>query len=206
MACSSVRLYRKGRVMKILIATRNAHKLAEIREMLPGLEIVGTEAWADVPDPEETGTTFEANAIIKAEAWCAATGLPAIADDSGIAVDALGSEPGIHSARYAGGHGDAAANNAKLLRELDGVPAEKRTARFVCALAFARPGQPTETLRGVCEGRVIEALHGSHGFGYDPLFIPEGYDQTFGELPDTVKATLSHRARAFALARTHWLN
>ncbi len=192
--------------MKVLIATRNAHKLGEIREMLPGIEIVGTEAWADVPDPEETGTTFEANAIIKAEAWCAATGLPAIADDSGIVVDALDGAPGIHSARYAGGHGDATANNAKLLRELSGVPTEKRTARFVCALAFARPGMPTETLRGVCEGRVIEEGHGTHGFGYDPLFIPEGYDKTFGELPNEIKAALSHRARAFAQAKVRWLS
>ncbi len=190
--------------MKLLIATRNAHKLAEIREMLPGVEIVGTEAWAEVPDPEETGTTFEANAILKAEAWCAATGLPAIADDSGLEVDALNGAPGIHSARYAGGHGDAAANNAKLLRELSDVPPAQRTARFVCALAFARPGRPTEVLRGVCEGRVIEALHGAHGFGYDPLFIPEGYEQTFGELPNEVKASLSHRARAFAQARQTW--
>ncbi len=190
--------------MKLLIATRNAHKLAEIREMLPGIEIIGTEAWSHVPDPEETGTTFEANAIIKAEAWCAATGLPAIADDSGLEVDALNGAPGIHSARYAGDHGDTAANNAKLLRELASVPAEQRTARFVCALAFARPGQPTETLRGVCDGRVIEAGHGTHGFGYDPLFIPEGYTETFGELPDSVKASLSHRARAFAKARQIW--
>ncbi len=191
--------------MKLLIATRNAHKLEEICEMLPGIEIVGTEAWAEVPDPEETGLTFEANAIIKAEAWCAATGLPAIADDSGLEVDALGGAPGIHSARYAGAHGDTAANNAKLLHELAGMPAEKRTARFVCALAFARPGQPTEVLRGVCEGRVIEEGQGANGFGYDPLFIPEGYQETFGELPSSVKASLSHRARAFALARERWL-
>ncbi len=191
--------------MKLLIATRNAHKLEEIRAMLPGIELVGTDAWREVPDPEETGSTFEANAIIKAEAWCAATGLPAIADDSGLEVDALKGAPGIHSARYAGAHGDTAANNAKLLRELTGIPAEARTARFVCALAYACPGQPTRTLRGVCNGRIIEAGQGSGGFGYDPLFIPEGYTQTFGELPATVKAQLSHRARAFAEARATWL-
>lgn len=190
--------------MKLLIATRNAHKLAEIREMLPGIELVGTDGWAGVPDPEETGTTFEANAAIKAEAWLAATGLPALADDSGLEVDALNGEPGIHSARYAGAHGDSAANNAKLLRELDGVPAEKRTARFVCALALALPGQPVRTLRAACEGRIIAELQGKNGFGYDPLFIPEGYTETFGVLPAEVKATLSHRARAFALARELW--
>lgn len=190
--------------MKLLIATRNAHKLAEIREMLPGVELVGTEAWADVPDPEETGTTFEANAAIKAEAWLAATGLPALADDSGLEVDALKGEPGIHSARYAGVHGDSAANNAKLLRELAGVPSEKRTARFVCALALALPGQPVRTLRAACEGRIITELQGTNGFGYDPLFIPRGYSESFGVLPAEVKATLSHRARAFAAAREQW--
>lgn len=190
--------------MKLLIATRNAHKLAEIREMLPGIEIVGTDAWANVPDPDETGSTFEANAAIKAEAWLAATGLPALADDSGLEVDALNGEPGIHSARYAGEHGDSAANNAKLLANLSGIPEEKRTARFVCALALALPGQPVRTLRAACEGRIIAELQGKNGFGYDPLFIPEGYTETFGVLPAEVKATLSHRARAFALARDLW--
>lgn len=191
---------------KILIATRNAHKLEEIRAMLPGVEIIGTDAYPEVPDPEETGTTFEANAVIKAEAWSAATGLPAIADDSGLEVDALDGAPGIHSARYAGEHGDTNANNAKLLNALLGIPAERRTARFVCALAFALPGEATRTLRGVCEGRIIESLEGSGGFGYDPLFVPEGYNASFGLLPPDVKATLSHRARAFALARKTWLN
>lgn len=190
--------------MKLLIATRNAHKLEEIRGMLPGFELVGTEAWAEVPDPEETGSTFEANATIKAEAWCRATGLPALADDSGLEVDALGGAPGIHSARYAGVHGDTAANNAKLLREMAGVPKEQRTARFVCALALALPGAPTRVLRGECRGHLIEAQQGAGGFGYDPLFVPEGYDKTFGELPAEVKAQLSHRARAFALARQQW--
>lgn len=190
--------------MKLLIATRNAHKLAEIREMLPGIEIIGTDGWPEVPDPEETGTVFEANAAIKAAAWLAATGLPALADDSGLEADALHGAPGIHSARYAGAHGDAAANNAKLLRELEGVPAEQRTARFVCALALALPGQPVRTLRAACEGRIITEGQGTNGFGYDPLFIPAGYTESFGVLPAEVKATLSHRARAFALARELW--
>lgn len=190
--------------MKLLIATRNAHKLAEIREMLPGVELVGTDGRPDVPDPEETGNVFEANAAIKAEAWLAATGLPALADDSGLEVDALNGAPGIHSARYAGVHGDSAANNAKLLRELEGVPTGKRTARFVCALALALPGQPVRTLRAACEGRIITEGQGTNGFGYDPLFIPEGYTESFGVLPAEVKATLSHRARAFALARELW--
>lgn len=191
--------------MRLLIATRNAHKLAEIREMLPGIELVGTADWPEVPDPVETGATFEANAAIKASAWLAATGLPALADDSGLEVDALGGAPGILSARYAGVHGDTAANNARLLRELAGVPAERRTARFVCALALARPGKPVLTLRGECRGRIVASGLGANGFGYDPLFMPEGFNQTFGELSAEVKARLSHRAVAFALAREQWL-
>lgn len=189
---------------KILIATRNAHKLEEIRAMLPGFTLVGTDAYPEVPDPEENGTTFEANAILKAEAWTAATGLPAIADDSGLEVDALNGAPGIHSARYAGAHGDSAANNAKLLAALEGVPLEQRSARFVCALAFSQPGMPTQTLRGTCEGHIIPTLEGTGGFGYDPLFVPQGYDASFGTLPSEVKASLSHRARAFQAAKEQW--
>ena len=190
--------------MKLLIATRNAHKLAEIREMLPGIEIVGTKAYPQVPDPEETGATFEENAAIKAAAWLAATGVPALADDSGLEVEALGGAPGIRSARYAGVHGDSAANNARLLRELAGLPPERRGARFVCALALARPGEAIQTLRGVCPGRIVPTAQGTHGFGYDPLFVPDGFTRTFGELAEEVKARLSHRARAFALARERW--
>ena len=190
--------------MKLLVATRNAHKLEEIRALLPGVELVGMAAWPQVPDPEETGQTFEANAAIKAAAWCAAIGLPALADDSGLEVEALGGAPGIYSARYAGVHGDTAANNARLLRDLAGVPPEKRGARFVCALALALPGEPVRTLRGECAGRILLEPRGVHGFGYDPLFAPEGFDASFGELPEAVKARLSHRARAFALAREHW--
>ena len=190
--------------MRLLLATRNAHKLAEIRAMLPGVDLVGTDAFPGVPDPAETGATFEENARIKAEAWRDATGLPALADDSGLEVEALGGAPGVLSARYAGTHGDTAANNAKLLRALEGVPAERRGARFVCALALALPGGATRTLRGECRGRIVEAGRGAGGFGYDPLFVPEGEALTFGELPVETKARLSHRARAFAEARRAW--
>lgn len=190
--------------MRLLLATRNAHKLAEIRAMLPGVDLVGTDAFPGVPDPEETGATFEANARIKAEAWRDATGLPALADDSGLEVEALGGEPGVRSARYAGAHGDTAANNAKLLRALAGVPEGRRAARFVCALALAAPGRKTRTLRGECRGRILPEARGGNGFGYDPLFAPEGHGRSFGELPEAVKAGLSHRARAFALAREAW--
>lgn len=191
-------------LQKILIATRNAHKLEEIRAMLPGFTLIGTDAYPEVPDPEENGTTFEANAKIKAEAWTRATGLPAIADDSGLEVDALHGEPGIHSARYAGTHGDSAANNAKLLAALEAVPPAARTARFVCALAYSCPGQPTQTLRGTCEGTILTQHQGTGGFGYDPLFVPEGYTETFAALDPAIKAALSHRARAFQAARTQW--
>ncbi len=190
--------------MAILIATRNAHKLQEIREMLPGVELIGTDRFPDVPDPIEDGDTFEANAAIKAIAWAKATGLTAVADDSGLEVDALGGEPGIHSARYAGTHGDSAANNAKLLRELADVPAPQRTARFVCALALATPDGAVQTLRGACEGAILADATGANGFGYDPLFEPAGYTESFGILPDAVKAGISHRAKAFQLAREQW--
>ncbi len=187
----------------LLVATRNAHKLAEIRALLPGLDLIGTDAYPHVPDPVEDGLTFEANAAIKALAWRDATGLPALADDSGLAVDALGGAPGVNSARYAGTHGDTAANNAKLLRALAPYPAPgQRAARFVCVLALALPGEPEPRLfRGECHGRILPAPQGDHGFGYDPLFAPDGHDRSFGLLPEAVKAAISHRARAFARLR-----
>lgn len=187
--------------MKLVIATRNAHKLAEIRAILdlPDVEIVGTEAWPDVSDPVEDGITFEENAIIKANAWAAATGLPALADDSGLEVDALEGAPGIHSARYAGEHGNSVKNNALLLKNLEGM--KNRNARFVCALALALPSGEIRVLRGACEGSITQAENGAGGFGYDPLFIPEGYSETFATLPELVKNSLSHRARALQAAR-----
>ncbi|MEG2414456.1 MAG: RdgB/HAM1 family non-canonical purine NTP pyrophosphatase [Kiritimatiellia bacterium] len=190
--------------MKILIATRNAHKLTEIRALMPEIDWIGTDAYPDVPDPEENGETFEVNARIKAEAWRDATGLPAIADDSGLSVDALLGAPGVFSARYAGVHGDTEANNAKVLAELAGVAPAQRSAHFVCALAYAVPGKVTRTVRGECSGTLLEQPRGANGFGYDPLFVPNGYEQTFGELSADVKAKLSHRARAFAQARDVW--
>ncbi len=187
--------------MKLVIATRNAHKLAEIRAVfsLPGLEIIGTGAWPNVPDPVEDGSTFEENAAIKARAWAAATGLPALADDSGLEVDALGGAPGIHSARYAGLHGDSAQNNALLLKNLTGAP--DRRARFVCALALALPDGSLKTLRGECPGVILPALSGCGGFGYDPLFVPDGYTESFAALSAEVKNGISHRARALEAAR-----
>lgn len=190
--------------MKILIASRNAHKIAEIREIfsLPCVTWVSTDDIPGLPEVEETGETFEDNAILKASTLAKAADIWALADDSGLEVAALGNAPGVHSARYAGEPCDHAKNNAKLLRELAGVA--DRTARFRCVAALSDPTGVTRTVSGACPGRIIEELRGTAGFGYDPLFIPDGYDQTFAELGPAVKNAISHRGRAMALAREQW--
>lgn len=184
----------------LLVATRNAHKTAEIRAILGDTwEVTDLTAHPEVPSPDETGATFEENARIKAEAAaCVFPGI-VLSDDSGLEVDALGGEPGVHSALYAGRHGDDAANRARLKRELAacGKPGPW-TARFRCVMALAENGRALATFDGRVEGRVVVDECGTSGFGYDPLFIPDGYDRTFGELPADVKNTLSHRARALA--------
>ncbi|MDD2519605.1 MAG: XTP/dITP diphosphatase [Kiritimatiellae bacterium] len=190
--------------MKILIASRNAHKIQEIREIfdLPGVEWVSA---ADVPglhDVEEDGDTFEANAIKKATELARATGLWALADDSGLEVAALGNAPGVYSARYAGEPCDHARNNAKLLRELDGQ--RDRSARFRCVAALSDPAGRAETVSGSCPGRIIERLRGTEGFGYDPLFVPDGFEQTFAEMGAEQKNRLSHRGRAMSRAKDKW--
>ncbi len=188
----------------LLIATRNAHKLREIREILaiPGIEIRGADEVPGLPEVEEDGETFEENALKKARALAAASGLWTMADDSGLEVDALGGAPGVHSARYAGVHADNAANNRKLLAALEGV--ENRAARFRCALALVAPDGREWTLDGRCEGRIAHALSGAGGFGYDPLFIPEGEKVSFGEMPAEAKNAISHRGRALAAAAVAW--
>lgn len=188
--------------MKLLIASNNAHKIREIKEILGGVfdEILSLREAGVSADPEETGETFEENARIKAECILALTGCAALADDSGLAVDALGGAPGVHSARYCGRHGDDDANNALLIRNLSGVPAP-RTARFVSAVALARPGRPTLICTGTCEGTVGFEPHGDNGFGYDPYFTPLGMDKTFAELPAEVKNRMSHRAHALEALR-----
>lgn len=178
---------------RFVLATHNPGKVEELRlllgERLGPHELVGY----DGPAPEEDGDTFEANALIKARAATAFTGLPAIADDSGIAVDALGGAPGIHSAYYSGSR-DAAENNAALLAALDGV--EDRTARFVCVAALA-DGDAVHTERGEWSGRVLTAPRGAHGHGYDPVFAGDGDDRSAAELSIDEKNAVSHRARAF---------
>ena len=190
--------------MKLLIATRNAHKLEEIRAIFnfQDLKICSALDFPDIPDTVEDHDTFEGNAIKKAQELCDATGLAAIADDSGLEVDALGGAPGVTSARYAGEPCDYEANNQKLLRELE--EKESRRARFVTVLALCRPGEEPLTIKGTCEGVIIDKLLGTNGFGYDPLFVPDGYTETFAELPAEVKNKISHRANALSEASKHW--
>ncbi|OYT70692.1 MAG: non-canonical purine NTP pyrophosphatase, RdgB/HAM1 family [Chloracidobacterium sp. CP2_5A] len=180
----------------LIVATRNAGKLREFRDLLAAAsEVVGLDAFPAVPPIAETGTTFEANALIKARAVRAVTGGWVVADDSGLCVDALDGAPGLYSARYAGARASDAENIAKLLAALRDVPPARRTARFVCTLALV-----TETeeacFTGACHGALAQAPRGSAGFGYDPLFIPEGETRAFAEMTAAEKARHSHRARA----------
>ncbi|MCL2545059.1 MAG: RdgB/HAM1 family non-canonical purine NTP pyrophosphatase [Clostridia bacterium] len=181
-----------------MAATNNPHKLRELRQLLGKRYNVLSQAEAGCSiEVDETADTFEGNAALKAEALLAATGLSAVADDSGLEVDALCGEPGVRSARYCGRHGDDGANNGLLLRNLAETP-EPRTARFVSAIALARPGRPTLTVRGTCEGSILLEGRGAGGFGYDPLFVPEGGKETFAEMTKESKNAISHRARAVA--------
>lgn len=185
----------------VVVATGNAHKLVEIEEILgaalPGTRFVAIGQLGDFDDPEETGTTFAQNAIIKAEAAVAETGFAAVADDSGLMVDALDGEPGVYSARYAGAHGDDAANNEKLLAKLEGVEDARRTARFASAIAFIEPGGLVTMGEGFCEGMIGREGRGDHGFGYDPLFLPNDTPgKTMAELEPQEKNAISHRFHA----------
>lgn len=187
----------------VVVATGNAHKVVEIEailsEAMPGTRFVTLKSLGDFPDPEETGETFEENAFIKAQAAHDATGLPAVADDSGLEVDALGGAPGVRSARYAGEPSSTPANNALLLKNLDGV--RNRAARFVCAVALVDPAGREHVVRGECPGRIATEPSGAGGFGYDPLFIPDGHAVSFADLGEAAKNAISHRARALAAAK-----
>ncbi|MGE5373280.1 MAG: RdgB/HAM1 family non-canonical purine NTP pyrophosphatase [Solirubrobacterales bacterium] len=163
--------------------------------------IATLDEYPEMPDVEEDGDTFLANAIKKAEAAAAYTGEIAMADDSGLEVDALNGQPGVYSARFAGEPSDDAKNNAKLLALLTNVPAEKRTGRFRCVIAVAEPDGRVETADGTCEGRIAFVEAGNGGFGYDPLFIPDGFERSFGELTPETKHRISHRGKALAAVR-----
>lgn len=190
----------------IVLATRNAGKIREFAALMAemGLEVKGLDDFPEVPEVEETGTTFEDNALLKARAVAKATGLVAVADDSGIAVDALGGAPGVYSARYAGPHGDVEANNAKLLAALKGVPDERRTARFVCVVAAARPDGREILARGEWEGRIGHGYQGASGFGYDPLFFDPELGRTAAEMSREEKNARSHRGRALRALMEKW--
>lgn len=186
-------------ISKIVLASGNAGKAREIKRLFAdsGIDIV-MQSDFDVPDVEETGTTFVENAIIKARHAAQHTGLPAIADDSGIEVDALDARPGVWSARYAGKNASDADNNARMLQELKGVPENKRTARYQCLLVFMRSHTDPVPLisQGSWEGRILEAPQGTGGFGYDPIFYVPTHQCSGGELPLEEKNRISHRARA----------
>ncbi len=182
----------------VVIATGNRHKFRELAALLrlPGIRYQSLTDHPAAPSVRETGRTFEANAIKKARAIAKATGRHAIADDSGLEVEALRGGPGVRSARFAGAHGNDAANNAKLLRMLRGLPTARRRARYRCVLAFADPSRLLAVTRGTWHGRIAQRPAGHQGFGYDPLFLPSRFGKTVGQLPAAVKQRLSHRARA----------
>lgn len=190
--------------MKLVIATRNRHKLEEIRAIfdVPGLEIASALDYPEVPDVEEDGATFEANAVKKAVALARATGHWAMADDSGLEVDALEGAPGVYSARYAGEPVDYAANNRKLLKALEDTA--DRRARFRCVIALADPDGKARTVEGRCEGTIAREERGRRGFGYDPVFVPEGHAETFAEMAAEAKNAISHRGRAVRAAQAAW--
>ncbi|HSZ80752.1 MAG TPA: RdgB/HAM1 family non-canonical purine NTP pyrophosphatase [Polyangia bacterium] len=188
--------------MRVVFATRNRGKLRELvplfEELALGLELVTIDEVAPDTELREDAMTFEENALAKARQAAAATGLPALADDSGLEVDALGGAPGVHSARYAGVGATDAANNAKLLEALREVPPERRTARYRCVAAFVDPTRALELTRaGACEGALLAAPRGAGGFGYDPLFVVPGRGVTMAEIALDEKNRLSHRAAAF---------
>ena len=183
--------------MKFIIATHNMKKQAEMQRILSplGVEVLTAEmAGVTLTDVEETGATFEENAVLKAENGCRESGLPCIADDSGLSVDFLGGEPGVYSARYCGKHGDDEANIQKLLKKLEGVPEEKRAARFVSVVCVCFPDGRKLTVDGKCEGKIGFEKHGDNGFGYDPVFMVG--QKSFAELSAEAKDKISHRGNA----------
>ena len=189
----------------LLIATGNAHKFGEIAALLHGVpwRLKSLREFPPCDAPEENGDSFEANALIKARAYAGRFGIACVADDSGLVVDALDGAPGIFSSRYAGDACTDADNNSKLLRELHDVGDTLRSGRFECCCAFIIPNQSPHVEFGSVQGRIARAPSGSSGFGYDPLFIPSGYDRSFGDLDPGVKAEISHRAQAFRKLRAY---
>ena len=187
---------------RLLLATRNPGKLAELQRLLgsavPGVAVVGLRDVPEYPEAPETGATFAENALLKAREAVRHTGLPAVADDSGLTVDALNGMPGVLSARWSGQHGDDAANTALLLGQLADVPDGRRGAAFVCAAAVVTPDGAERVLERSWRGQVVREGRGSNGFGYDPVFLPDGLERTAAELTAAEKDARSHRGQAFA--------
>jgi XTP/dITP diphosphohydrolase len=187
----------------LLIGSGNRDKAAELAQLLRGLpwEVKCLKDFEAVEEPEEDGETFEANALLKAEFYGSHFGVACVADDSGLEVDALNGAPGVYSARYAGEHCSYGDNNTKLLDALTDTPQSQRGARFVCCAVFRALDNATHVVRGTCEGNIATNTRGHNGFGYDPVFIPQGHDKTFGELDASNKHDLSHRGEAFTQMR-----
>jgi len=186
---------------KLLLATRNKGKIEEFRRILdavaPGeIDLVGLDQFPDLHDVIEDGDTFEANALKKAREMSIATGIPAIADDSGLCVDALNGDPGIFSARWAGNHGDDAANTAKILEQLADVPDEKRSAHFTCVAALYLPDGRSHCEEAHFDGWILRAPIGEQGFGYDPIFVPQGFEISTAQMTAAEKDAISHRGKA----------
>ena len=193
---------------KLLLATRNKGKIEEFRRILEDIaageiELVGLEQFPDLHDVDETGSTFEENALLKAREMCLASGIPAIADDSGLCVDFLNGDPGIFSARWAGSHGDDRANTAKVLESLTGVPDENRGAHFTCVAALALPDGRTHVEEGRFDGWILHAPVGDQGFGYDPIFRPEGFEISSAQMSAEAKDAISHRGKSLRAIAPH---
>ena len=193
---------------KLLLATRNKGKIVEFRRILdaiaPGeIELIGLDAFPHLHDVDETGSTFEENALLKAREMSIATGLPAIADDSGLCIDALNGDPGIFSARWAGGHGDDRANYEKVLDQLKEVPEEKRTAYFICVAALYLPDGRTHCEEGRFYGKILHSPVGENGFGYDPIFQPEGLSISSAQMSSEEKDAMSHRGKSLRAIAPH---
>ncbi len=185
---------------RVVLATKNRHKLEELHRILDAagldVELLGADAFPDLPDVPETESSFAGNALLKAREIARITGLPAIADDSGLCIDALNGMPGIFSARWSGRHGDDAANLALVLGQLSDVPDRRRGASFQCAAAIALPDGTERVVEGSIDGSIIREPRGTNGFGYDPIFVPLGYAVTTAEMDSDEKDAISHRGRA----------
>ena len=193
---------------KLLLATRNKGKIEEFRRILEDIaageiELVGLEQFPDLHDVNETGSTFEENALLKAHEMCLASGIPAIADDSGLCVDFLNGDPGIFSARWAGTHGDDRANTAKVLESLLEVPDQKRGAHFTCAAALALPDGRTHVEQAHFDGWILHTPVGDQGFGYDPIFRPEGFQISSAQMSAEAKDAISHRGKSLRAIAPH---